>query len=267
MRKDLPVTYDASRVGDYIRFRPNYPPELIDFLHGPGGIAHDAVVADVGAGSGIATKALLEAGHRVIAVEPNVAMLEAVDDWLRPCYGYSSVRGAAEATTLAERSVDVVVAAHAFHCFDPVAARAEFARILKPHGRVALFWNSRSIDGSPFSCAYEAFLRQHSTDYREKAAHLTEAEITGWFGGAPVATAHFRHVQRLNRTGLEGRLLSSIYTPRLGHSEHRAMIAALGTLFGDHAEQGHVQFHYDTRVYVGGIAGGLVAKDAPSLPH
>ena len=77
-----------------------------------------------------------------------------------------SVDGRAEATTLQDESVDIVVAGQAFHWFDRTAARREFSRILKPGGRMLIIWNDREIEATPFMKAYEAFLQQFGTDYR-----------------------------------------------------------------------------------------------------
>ena len=67
----------TSRVSDYIRFRPDYPPALIAWLHREHGIDAGWRVADIGAGTGISSKMFLQAGHAVTAVEPNAAMREA----------------------------------------------------------------------------------------------------------------------------------------------------------------------------------------------
>ena len=64
----------SSRVADYVRYRPDYPPALMDWLHGPMAVATSARVADIGAGTGISSRQFLAAGHPLVAVEPNAAM-------------------------------------------------------------------------------------------------------------------------------------------------------------------------------------------------
>src|SRR5580658_2649045 len=68
---------------------------------------------------------------------------------------FRSVGAPAEATTLPDASVELVTAAQAFHWFDPAAARAEFARILRPSGWVAVIWNERKKSLGPFAEEYE----------------------------------------------------------------------------------------------------------------
>ncbi|CAB3759013.1 class I SAM-dependent methyltransferase [Paraburkholderia solisilvae] len=242
----------SDRVADYVRFRPTYPREIVTFLHDTCGVAPAAPVADIGAGTGISAKVFLDEGHPVIAVEPNDAMRAAADALLASYDGFSSVSGTAEATTLADASVDLVIAAQAFHWFDPVTARREFARILKPRGLVALFWNSRMLEGSPFLEGYEALLQQYSTDYQAVAERYGDDEsMAVWFGDAFAHKAYFPNAQWLDFDGLKGRLLSSSYAPKAGHPNHEPMLTALRALFDRTAHDGNVEFAYQTRVYVG----------------
>lgn len=241
----------TNRVDDYVKYRPSYPPEVVRFVHACG-VAPDARVADVGAGTGISAKLLLDAGHTVVAVEPNLAMRAAADSWLGANPHYRSVAGTAEATTLDTGSVSLVTAAQAFHWFDVEATRREFARILAPGGLVSLFWNSRRLTGSPFLEGYEALLQRYGLDYRSVSERYgDDASTPAWFGGGFVRGTHIPYAQRLDFDGLQGRLMSSSYAPKEGHPNHAPMLAALRELFTRTERQGTVEFAYDTLVYVG----------------
>jgi SAM-dependent methyltransferase len=100
---------------------------------------------------------LLDAGYRVFAIEPNEAMRAPAEKALGQRQGFVSVDARAEATGLAPRSVDAVIAAQAFHWFDPPRARAEFERILRPGGPILLVWNERRA-----TQADDGFLRTSS---------------------------------------------------------------------------------------------------------
>ena len=247
----------SDRVADYVRYRPGYPPEIVDFLH-RSGVARDALVADVGAGTGISTKLLLDAGHRVVAVEPNAAMREACDVWLGGRQGYESVAGSAEATGLPAASVGLVFAAQAFHWFGP-GAKSEFLRILRRdagYDRVALVWNDRRTDGSEFLRGYERLLRTYGTDYAAVAeTYGDDAKMDAWFGGK-IARRSFPHAQELDFEGLRGRLLSASYAPKAGDPRHEPMLAALRQLFdATSGPAGRVVLEYDAHVYCGRPAG------------
>ncbi|MCL2308893.1 MAG: class I SAM-dependent methyltransferase [Proteobacteria bacterium] len=244
----------SDRVADYVRFRPSYPAELITFLHETCAIPVHAKVADVGAGTGISSKLLLDAGHPVVAVEPNEPMRQAADEWLSGYPNYSSVAAPAEQTTLPDASVDLVTAAQAFHWFDRERVRREFARILRPGGLVALFWNIRLLDGSEFLRGYEALLRTYGVDYSAVAERYSDdADMQNWFGAGLRHIGHFHYVQKLDFDSLRGRALSSSYVPQAGHPNHEPILQALKSLFDATAQQGHVDFEYDTRVYVGAL--------------
>jgi SAM-dependent methyltransferase len=216
-------------------------------------------VADVGSGTGLSAEPFLAAGNRVVAVEPNAAMRRAAESRLGGQARFRSVAGTAEATTLPSGRVDLVVCAQAFHWFDPAAARAEFARILRPGGAVVLLWNRRRLDGTPFLRAYEALLVRHGTDYERVRHDRLDGAALAAFYGAPPKRATFPNEQWLDLEGLKGRLRSSSYLPGAGHPGHGALLRAAERVFADHAEGGRVRLEYELEIYTGALAGAAPA--------
>lgn len=241
----------SDRVANYVRYRPSYPEAVIEILRQRCGFQEGMRVADVGSGTGISSKLLLDAGATVIGVEPNDAMRQAAERDLGsdPCF--KSVSGTAEATTLPDESVDLVVAGQAFHWFDPARARTEFARILRLPKPVALFWNTRSMSGSSFIEGYEAILREYATDYAEVRHDGQEENRFRRFFGDTLNRDETPNAQRLDYEGLKGRLLSSSYAPTEQDSRYAPMLTALRKLFDDHAEGGMVEMPYTTEVFSG----------------
>jgi ubiquinone/menaquinone biosynthesis C-methylase UbiE len=131
----------SDRVENYVRYRPDYPAKLIDTLIDTCPLNKGLTVADIGSGTGIFTQRLLARGLRVTAVEPNNAMSETAESLLPTYESFSSVYGSAEHSHLENKSVDLIVAAQAFHWFDFDKALREFERILKLTGLIALVWN------------------------------------------------------------------------------------------------------------------------------
>ncbi len=243
----------SSRVADYVRYRPDYPAALMDWLHGPMAVPTAALVADIGAGTGISSRPFLAAGHPLVAVEPNAAMRAAAEQWLAPQFPlFRAIDGRAEATALADASVDLVSAAQAFHWFDTVAVRAEWQRILHPGGLALIYWNSRLLDASPFLVGYEQLLLDYGTDYTAVAErYQDDATMQAWFGPGLRGRIELPNVQHLDFNALRGRLLSSSYAPQPGHERHAPMLAALQDLFDAHAVDGQVAFEYRTRAFLG----------------
>jgi SAM-dependent methyltransferase len=241
----------TGRVEDYARYRPAYPPELLDLIRRERGLTEDTVVADVGSGTGILARLFLDNGNRVIAVEPNDEMRRAGEMLLSGYSRFESITGTAEATTLARSSVDLITVGQAFHWLDPEPARTEFARVLRPDGRVVLVWNDRRKHGAPFQEAYEKLLETYATDYAEVEHGRKESleSIRSFFAPNPVHTATFENRQDLDYDGLLGRLRSSSYVPAEGQPGHREMRDELERIFRDHEDGGRVVMEYDTRAY------------------
>jgi SAM-dependent methyltransferase len=251
------LTRFSSRVANYIKYRPGYPPAVVETLRAECGLSPESVIADVGAGTGLLAREFLALGCRVYGVEPNAEMRSAGQRLLAEFPTYSAHDGTAEATGLPAASVDFVTAGQAFHWFDPPKARQEFRRILRPAGWVVLVWNSRRLDTTPFLRDYEAMLRAHGTDYGQVAQRYVEEDpgsIPGFFNGA-YRVAAFDNQQVFDYAGLEGRLLSSSYAPEPGHPDHLPMLAELRRIFDRHQQGGVVIFEYDTRMYYGRLDG------------
>ena len=246
-----PTQRFSSRVEPYRRYRPGYPPDAIDLLCDRCGLVPQARVADLGSGTGILTALLLERGAQVFAVEPNSAMRGAAEALLGARRGFVSVMGTAEATTLEAESVGLVVAAQAFHWFDPERARGESLRILAPGGWAALIWNEPPEDPGAFLAEYDALLRRHAPEYvRVRGLRVREHGIREFFGGEP-ARAEFANRQIFDFEGLQGRLMSSSYAPQPGEPQHAPLIAGLSQVFERHQHGGQVVFPYRTRVFFG----------------
>ena len=124
----------------YERGRPEYPQAAIAWLAERLALQPGRVAVDVGAGTGKLTRALAPTGATLIAVEPVPAMREVLK---RRLPDVEVLAGTAEEIPLLASSADAVVAGQAFHWFNGPAALAEFARVLRPIGRLALIWNRR----------------------------------------------------------------------------------------------------------------------------
>jgi len=243
----------SPRVENYARYRPGYPSEIIDLLQAKCGLTSESLIADIAFGPGLFTRLLLENGNCVIGVEPNADMRAAGEIFLRQYPRFTSVDGTAEKTTLADHSVDVITAAQAAHWFEATEARAEFLRILKPGGWIVLLWNDRRMDSTEFQRQYERLLRTYGTDYEEVCQQGMTRAIAGFFQGLSFKTREFVYAQKFDYAGLEGRLLSSSYSPQPGDSKYEPMLRDLRRIFDEHQAGGHISFDYDSRVHYGQV--------------
>jgi len=245
----------SDRVEDYVKYRPSYPEAALEYMQREASLAAESTVADIGAGTGIFTRLLLDRGYQAIALEPNAAMREAADRALGQRPNYRSAPGTAEETGLPDGSVDAIVCAQSFHWFDRARARQEFRRILKPGGIAFLIWNARQLKGSPFLEQYEELLQRYGTDYEKVRHHnITEEEkLAAFFREGTMQVKRFNNDQLCDFEGLRGRLRSSSYSPTPGHPDYVPMMEELRRLFDRNAQDGKVNMAYVTEIYGGEV--------------
>lgn len=237
----------SDRVENYVKYRPGYPAQVLDVFRAEMDLDENSVVADIGSGTGISARLFLENGNPVYGVEPNAEMRRAAEDLLRDFPKFVSVDGTAENTTLETASVDFVTAAQAFHWFDPERTRAEFRRILRPGGFVALMWNERLLDANDFLREYENFIIRYGRDYQQVRHDNIDVEKLNNFFRSDFSQRSFPNVQRLDFEGLRGRMLSSSYMPTESDERFERMILELKSLFDKYAENGKIEILYDTK--------------------
>ena len=242
----------SSRVENYIKYRPSYPPAVIEILTERCGLTPDAIMADIGSGTGILTELWLKHGNPVFGVEPNREMRQAGERLLAAYPHFTSVNGTAEATTLPAQSVDFVTAGQAFHWFDGAKTRQEFVRILKPSGWAVLIWNVRQDQASPFMLAYHQLVHDFAIDLAvSHEKRIDETVLAAFYGPSRYQLATCPNQQRCDFSGMLGRLLSSSYMPNVDQASYAPMLAQAKALFAQHETGGQVVIEYETRIYYG----------------
>ncbi|MEY2227267.1 MULTISPECIES: class I SAM-dependent methyltransferase [Streptomyces] len=148
-------SFDAA-AASYAAHRPSYPPALFDAVEAlTGRPLAGTRVADVGAGTGIATTLLHERGAEVVAVEPGDGMAA---EFRRTYPRIPIVRGDGDRLPLATGSVDLITYAQAWHWTDPARSVPEARRVLRPGGALALWWNDTDTT-VPWTAEQEERLR------------------------------------------------------------------------------------------------------------
>ena len=143
MEHDDPARSFGPAAAHYDRARPTYPPDVIAWALGPDVGPGRGSVVDVGAGTGLLTRVLVPLAGEVLPVEPDPLMRAQL---AAATPGVVPRDGAAESIPVPDASVDAVVSGQAYHWFDPEAANAEAARVLRPGGHFAAVWNIRDED-------------------------------------------------------------------------------------------------------------------------
>ena len=255
MSNHNPTGRFSNRVADYVRYRPRYPARVLETLIAECGLTPASVIADIGSGTGFSAEMFLKNGNTLYGVEPNAAMRAAGEQVLAGYPNFISLDGSAEATGLADHSIDFVVAGQAFHWFDRSRARAEFSRILKPVGWAVLFWNTRLTDSSPFMADYEALLQRFSRDYNEVYhTNIGDDVLSAFFANGQYAQRAFANPYMLDFEQLLGRTLSASYMPSADDPAYPEVQAALQRLFAAYQVDGLICYEYVTELYFGHLA-------------
>lgn len=248
----------SDRVENYVKYRPHYPQALVDLLLNELYIKPNALIADIGSGTGISAQLFLQNNFKVIGVEPNEEMRLAAEEILKEPSEkeqFVSINANAEHTSIEDNSVDLAIAAQAFHWFDKEKFKAECKRILKPGANVALIWNDRQTDTNDFLKLYEEFLQMFATDYKEvnHKNFQDKSVFDAFFGENNYKEYTLPNHQDVDLLGLRGRALSSSYMPNETHPDYQHMMYVLRKIYQRYQENNKVRLQYDTRIYIGTI--------------
>ena len=232
----------------YAASRPAYPGEALDWLRDRMGIGAASRVVEVGAGTGLFTRLILETGARVLAVDPVAEMLAHLAATVP---GVATAIATAETLPVAAESVDAVICATAFHWFATSPVLAEFHRVLRPGGTLGLIWNVRDTEVPWVRRLSEITDRYQDDAPRQKSQAWRDIFPAPGFSPLHETAMRYDHAGTAEEV-IIGRTLSTSFIAALPDDrrailvdEIRAMIAATPELTGKHK----VHFPYVTRAY------------------
>ena len=232
----------------YASSRPAYPGEALDWLRDRMGIGAASRVVEVGAGTGLFTRLILETGARVLAVDPVAEMLAHLAATVP---GVATAIATAETLPVAAESVDAVICATAFHWFATSPVLAEFHRVLRPGGTLGLIWNVRDTEVPWVRRLSEITDRYQDDAPRQKSQAWRDVFPAPGFSPLHETAMRYDHAGTAEEV-IIGRTLSTSFIAALPDDrratlvdEIRAMIAATPELTGKHK----VHFPYVTRAY------------------
>ena len=242
--------HDEARIGfgqgaaAYERGRPGYPAPATRWLFEQLGLGPGRTVLDVGAGTGKLTAELAGSGANVVAVEPVPAMRAVLE---RAVPVARALDGTAEALPLDGESADAIAVAQAFHWFDAPRALAEFYRVLRPRGRLALIWNRRRLE-EPLHRAISQIIEPYRGDTPSHQADAWRAPLASSPLFAPAAELEVPSEQVLEVEGVVDRVGSTSFVAALPDDRREEVLARVRAL----AERSgpSVRLGYVTEVFV-----------------
>lgn len=235
----------------YAKARPKYAYELFEYIKNRLHIREDSVFADIGSGTGIFSEHLLNNGYRVYAVEPNADMRNKAEEKLSKHKGFISIDGTDSNTTLSEQSVDCITTAQAFHWFDAEAFRKECRRILKPHGKVIIIYNSRDEDAECNKALAEHH-RKYCTEFQGFSKGMNDEKCRAFFDER-CEVFRAENSQTYDRQGYIDRVLSSSYSLCEGDEKYVEYLTDINRLFDTFSNHGSIIFPMHTIAYIGTV--------------
>ncbi len=242
-----PVAAEGFSAGAaaYVAGRPEYPPQIEEWLRTDLGLGTGKTALDLGAGTGKFSSRLIATGATVIAVEPVQAML---DELIRQYPEIEARSGAAQAIPLEDSSVDAVVCAQSFHWFATGEALKEVHRVLRPGGAFGLVWNLRD-DSVLWVAALTRIMQPFEGDaprfHSRKWRDVFPAEGFGPLREKRFANYHTGSPEKV----IIDRILSVSFMAALSLREQEGVIAQMREVIAnspDLAGKAQVTFPYET---------------------
>ena len=246
----MAINYDSinafsGKEVNYSLYRPGYHPSLIDYVKNI--IPKNAIVADIGCGTGILTKQLLDNNIKTIGIEPNVDMLNKAKKYLSG-YKCKFINAYAENTLLDNNSIDLIVIATALHWFNLDDFIKESKRILKSNGKVAVIYNNMDKGNS----VVDEYLDIHRTLCPKYRGGFDKLELTYNNMFSNNYEMHdYKFNQEFSYDEFIGYVKSLSYALKENDDNYDEYIFRLNRLFDKYSKNGKILFPMTTTLALG----------------
>ena len=236
----------------YEKYRWKYASHAIDAIFEISKIASEAIVADIGAGTGMLSQHFIGRAKKVFAIEPNAEMRHMAEETLGPYPNFISINGCSHATTLPDHSVDLITVGRAIHWFHPESTKTEFLRILKPDGWLAIL---------QVPCTNETLLQaiksirieENGCDVRGDKSKRDIKPLSFYYGNDSFLVRHFPATVQESWPEFLGRLRSLSPAPGKGHPRYPNFERAARKIFDRFSDQGCLEVALETHLSVGRV--------------
>lgn len=243
-----------SGVADiYDKYRPSYPLELFTYLCSTLNIGSYTTIADIGSGTGILSRQLLNICGLVYAVEPNDDMRKIAESNLNFKEHFISVQGTAENTTLPDNCIDCITAAQSFHWFNRNLFKIECQRLLKDKGHVVLIWNCRE-ENDEIVQSIDSISKKYCPDFSGSSCGMRGEKSSGdykdfFLGQYEINT--FYNPILFNKESFLGFHQSASYCPSKKSKHYAKYMTCLADYFDKHSQDGFLKLENSTHCYIG----------------
>lgn len=240
-------SFFSSKADDYANYRPQYSAKAIEFIRTKMELKPGSVVADIGSGTGIFSRQLLDNEFAVYSVEPNEEMRKQAESTLDSYEGFQSISGDATNTSLPDQFVELITAAQALHWFDLERGKREFLRILKPCRWLAVLYNM-----DPKDVPESAIADLRTEQYGWAKVKGKRPDVNYWYGSTDgFFSEEFSNPHQVDFEILLGRELSRSNAPSRDHPAFSSYESELRKVFESLENHGKATINYITTLQLG----------------
>lgn len=235
-----------EKVMQYAKYRWPYSTDACQFIIETADVSQ-GVVADVGAGTGLLTQHFVGKVKKVFAIEPELEMRNFAHGFIGDRQDIDYIDGVAENTTLESHSVDLIIAANAYHRFQPEPTLNEFRRILKPNGMLAVF--SYHDEHNFVRDTLRVCNNEH---YNQRLTATRHEEPVQYFYGDAISSRYlFTQEQSETWDDYWGAIGAGMESPDESEEWFITFQEAHRQRFNDMATSGRITVKYSTEVWLG----------------
>ncbi|MCP4396755.1 MAG: class I SAM-dependent methyltransferase [bacterium] len=243
----------TSKAEKYAKHRWDYAPEAINMIVKTTNISAESSIADIGAGTGILSQHFVEKVKHVFAVEINPEMRFLAERSLSRYPAFHNIDGCAEATTLPDRSIDLIIVAQAIHWFEPEHTKLEFLRILKPDGWLVILRNY-SKDDEISEAMEDVFTEEFGAVPPQNVKRPKGQPLSFYYNHSRFQTRTYGFTSELRWDAFLGSTLSASYAPYEDHPKFPKFERALQQVFDRFSRDGCLTTYGFTELHVGRIS-------------
>jgi SAM-dependent methyltransferase len=243
-----PITIYTSKAEKYARFRWGYASQAVDAVFQIAGLSSVSTILDLGAGTGILTRQLMGRVKRILAVEPDPQMNRWITNEL-PC---SVITACAEAVPLSAQTADAILVGQAVHWFNPIYARQEILRLLKPGGWLVLLKN---VGTDPALNAALQVLNspEYGIQIHPQLSSFEPKPVEYYYGHHAYQSLAFPISFEQDWPGFLGGLSSASFVPDENHPSFVKYACAARQVFDRFAIRGQMEMRGETQLIIGQV--------------
>jgi SAM-dependent methyltransferase len=239
-----------SKSSNYELYRPNYPNSLVSFLREQNLLKKTDLVAEFGCGTGKLTGMILENGNLVFGVEQDEEMQNFLITKFSTNQNFNLLKKSAEDTGLPKCKFDLIIAAQSFHLFDPIKAKNEFYRILKPNGNIVFVWYHWNMNQEISHKIRNLFYSFQDKQQQQERIQIGLDFFTELFSPNGVTHRIIDTItQRFSKSEFLKSMLSSSYASTPIDKLHVEYLKEAENIFDQYSKNNYVEYSFNLELY------------------